>query len=251
MRLLCGAYVLVIRSEMRRFTPKLHVCYYGMHMMIQDIQAQRLHHTYIVSGDRQSALPEILSFIEKDCGMSVHGNSDVFVKEYDSFYIDDTRDIRNLQQQKTLDATQFFVLSMKSITNQAQNAFLKIAEDPSVRTCFFILLPNHEVLLPTLKSRAVLIEHRGGALGEYKDLVTSFLAGTPKERLSIVEKFHPKNKDEIDKEQIGKFLSELEVSVSDRRVLRDIYDVKKKLLATGVSVKTLLEHLSMVVPYQK
>lgn len=214
---------------------------------MEGLSPDALHHTYIISGDREHAFSAVLEFIEKDCGVTVLGNQDVFAKTYDSFYIDDARGIRDLQQHTTLDTTQFFVLSMKEITHQAQNALLKITEDPTTDTCFFVLVPNHQVLLPTLLSRAVLIEYKSEN-NEYRKTVQEFVDASVKERLQIIEPFHPKNKEGVDKEKIGQFLSALETAIRDRQALHDVYDVKKKLQARGVSVKTLLEHLAVLLP---
>ena len=228
-------------------------------MTMQGINPQALHYTYIISGDRASIAENLLLFIESNFSVETKGNPDFFFKEYESFYINDARDIQNLQQNKTLDNKQFFVLSMREMTYQAQNAFLKVAEDPSSQTCFFFILPSQEMLLPTFRSRAVLIEYKTDDR-YYEDLVKSFAKGSPKERLDIISPFHPKEKGNINKEDISKFLSTLELAFSEnitgtkrnkKEALHDIYDVKKKLQATGVSVKTLLEHLAVVLPFQK
>lgn len=214
-------------------------------MKIIDIQPEQLHHTYIISGDRASAFPEIINFIENTCGVRVAGNQDVFVKEYDSFYIDDAREIRDLQQHAAVKDRQFFVLSIKEMTRQAQNAFLKIAEDPTANTCFFILVSNYETLLPTLRSRAVIVENKEED-DSYHETAQEFLASSVSDRLEMVQKLH--TADTVDKEKIYQFLSALEGVTVEKRSLHDIYDVKKKMQAQGVSVKTLLEHVSVVLP---
>jgi len=220
---------------------------------MQGINPQMLHHTYVISGDRKDILKELVPFIDDKCGVKTKGNPDFFYKDYDTFYVEDTRYISSLGQNKTLGKLQVFVLSLKDITLEAQNAFLKITEDPSPNTVFFFVLLNKEILIPTLQSRAMLIEYRK-TKQEPNDLAREFYSANPKKRLEIILPFHPKEKEDIDKEKILLFLSNLEVvfAVSkEKEALRDIYDVKKKLQARGVSVKTLLEHLAMVLPFKK
>ncbi|HXK39748.1 MAG TPA: hypothetical protein VJ837_02870, partial [Candidatus Paceibacterota bacterium] len=43
-------------------------------------------------------------------------------------------------------------------TREAQNALLKMLEDPSPRTHFFLVTPHPELLLPTLRSRFAALE---------------------------------------------------------------------------------------------
>ena len=220
---------------------------------MQGINPKTLHHTYIISGDRNAVIEELIPFIEGSCGIETKGNPDFFYKDYDTFYVKDTRYISSLGQNKTLGKLQVFVLSLKDITIEAQNAFLKITEDPSPNTVFFFVLPNKEILIPTLQSRAMLIEHKN-TQSEPSDLAREFYSANPKRRLELILPFHPKEKENIDKEKILLFLSSLEVVFfenKEKEALHDIYDVKKKLQARGVSVKTLLEHLAMVLPFKK
>ena len=193
-----------------------------------------LHHTYVISGDRKDILKELVPFIDDKCGVKTKGNPDFFYKDYDTFYVEDTRYISSLGQNKTLGKLQVFVLSLKDITLEAQNAFLKITEDPSPNTVFFFVLLNKEILIPTLQSRAMLIEYRK-TKQEPNDLAREFYSANPKKRLEIILPFHPKEKEDIDKEKILLFLSNLEVvfAVSkEKEALRDIYDVKKKITST-------------------
>ena len=220
---------------------------------MQEINPQILHHTYVISGHRKSVLEELIPFIENECGVEIKGNPDFFYKDYDTFYVEDARYISSLGQNKTLGRLQVFVLSLKDITLEAQNAFLKITEDPSPSTVFFFVLPNKEMLISTLQSRSMLIEHKK-TKQEPNDLAREFYSANPKKRLEIILPFHPKEKEDIDKEKILLFLSSLEavfVKNKEKEALHDIYDVKKKLQARGVSVKTLLEHLAMVLPFKK
>jgi len=216
---------------------------------MKEINLTNLHHTYIISGDREEILKTLIPFIEKEFGIKTKGNPDFFFQEFDSMYVEDARDIKIWQQNKTLDTKQFFVISAGKITPQAQNAFLKITEDPTPNTCFFFILPNQEALLPTLRSRAVVIEHQSKK-NKHIELAKKFLESNPKDRLDIALRFHPKDKDKIDKEDIQKFLSALEIVLEEKEFSHDIYDIKKKIQASGVSVKTLLEHLAMVLPFK-
>ncbi len=213
----------------------------------------QLHHTYIISGDRPILVKEICLMLRKEFDVSEEDVRDFVVKEYETLYVDDAREILTLQRQKNLASMQFFVLSAREIVTEAQHAFLKMTEEPSPNTYFFFIVPDHDSLLATLKSRAVLIEHRGDT-NEYRDVAKEFILGTPVERFKIVEPFHPKEGDLPDKEAISQFLSALEVELFKVGIidgLHDVYDIKMKIKATGVSVKMLLDHLAIVVPFHK
>src|SRR3989344_3378351 len=103
---------------------------------------------------------------------------------YDKFGVNDARELKGRAALKHAGGAVFFIAA-SSITSEAQQALLKLFEEPQQGVTLVFLLP-HGMLLPTLRSR--MMEYRGPAsavqwpvLGEAK----TFLMATQKERSEI------------------------------------------------------------------
>ncbi len=97
------------------------------------------HHAYIIEGNGPEVMPALLSFLENEHGVVTRGNPDVWCKEFDSFLIDDGHALKEMQTRKGIDGERkFFIFSFSYITEEAQNTLLKILEEPTEGTHFFI-----------------------------------------------------------------------------------------------------------------
>lgn len=227
--------------------------------MIEDMQeltdiyrSGRLHHAYVIE-DGESARAELLRFIEEELGMPVRGNPDVHVRQYDSFGIDDSREIQRIESSRAVGGDKkIFVLSLNSMTREAQNALLKLFEEPTDGAHFFVLMSIVEALLPTLRSRVQIIRRKGSE----PDLqfALQFLKSSPAERLALIADMIESK----DKAQAIEFVSGLEAALYAGvkfnagfvpiAAFEEIRDVRSYLGDRSSSVKILLEHLSVVLP---
>jgi len=223
-------------------------------------QTGALHHAYLlegVSGD-SGALEKLFSLIESKLGVKTVGNPDFWYKEFETFGIGDSRDIKNLQARNVAEgALRLFVIDAKSFTTEAQNALLKVFEEPADSTHFIVIFPNKDVLLPTLRSRlfAVGFEDLDTQGDETKNLARKFLESTPPERFELLKSIV----EEKDKDSAISFLNNLEEVLYEMQnaegareaygdALREIIECKKYLNARGVSIKMILENISLVLP---
>lgn len=105
-----------------------------------------MHHAYLVTG----TMGELLEHLGEDA----HGY-DFWRGEFATFGIDESRDLKERAGRKaaTEGGKKIFVISAHTFTLEAQNALLKLFEDPVSDTHFFILTPSAQHLIPTLKSR--------------------------------------------------------------------------------------------------
>lgn len=97
--------------------------------------------------------------------------------------IDDVRAIRRAAYVKPndLDFKMFVIDGCDKMTVQAQNALLKLLEEPPAATYFFLLCESAAALLPTVRSRAPLIRMHIFSNDELKDLLTSRASPSPRE----------------------------------------------------------------------
>jgi DNA polymerase III delta prime subunit len=74
----------------------------------------------------------------------------------DSFGIDEARAlIANSSRRPLGGGKHRFVIVTRSLTVEAQNALLKLFEDPPADTHFYLIVPHESALIPTLRSRLI------------------------------------------------------------------------------------------------
>jgi len=209
-----------------------------------------LHHTYICIGDASSVENELITFIENDFGVKTIGNPDVFISKYEGFGIDDARFIQGSQLQKpVMGENKFYIISFSSITHEAQNSLLKILEEPTKGTHFFIISHSAHIFLPTLVSRAQVEFFSKPSIDE--EIIKSFLTSLPNERLSFV-------KDIIDTKDRGsaiellegilQFLRNQDGYISNVKYSNNVSMMYKYINDRGASIKMIMEYISLVLP---
>lgn len=75
---------------------------------------------------------------------------------FDSFGVDDARRLTESASRRAWgEGDHHFVIFAKSMTIEAQNALLKLFEEPPSGTIFHLIVPRESMLLPTLRSRLI------------------------------------------------------------------------------------------------
>ncbi|HEX5623225.1 MAG TPA: DNA polymerase III subunit delta' [Sulfuricurvum sp.] len=77
----------------------------------------------------------------------------------DDFKIEDAKEVIS-EAYKSEEHTKTLILGAKSFTIPAQNALLKILEEPPPNIVFLLLAPNKSTFLPTVRSRLSLSQER-------------------------------------------------------------------------------------------
>src|SRR3989344_2386702 len=164
---------------------------------------------YLVAGGKEmvgDVLAKLGSF-----GVEVDGNPDIYIREYLQFGIDEARELRSRASSRAVkEKNRFFVIVAPSMTADAQNALLKILEEPSADASFFIITPSPESLLPTLRSRAQILSLSQGVEQKGKIDAGIFLQSDKSKRIEMVKVLLPKEDEERDLGSIITFLSSLE-----------------------------------------
>ena len=158
------------------------------------------HHAYCIIGGRAEH-DELVSILAKKHKIQAPGNPDFFDRTYETFTIDDAREVKASANMMPVSSAgkKIFMLRMKGITSEAQNALLKTLEEPPAYVHIFLIIPSAHLLLPTVKSRLAMIgdARQGAADGAVAKDATSFLAMNTVKRLDSVKKLM----DEIAKEK--------------------------------------------------
>lgn len=219
-----------------------------------------LHHAYCLLGNTASNKESLLDFIKTDLGIETTHNPDIRIFEYPELMIDDARVIRDAQMGRSFGGgKQFFIVVTSRINDQAQNALLKVLEEPTEDTHFFLLISDDTGLLPTLRSRLQFLYGADALSIEYKKEARNFIAHPIPERLELAKKWAKEVSDEKrTKAQINSFLDALEKElyadytqrVSElkvRKMFENLLMVKGYMRTQGASVKMLLEYIAFLI----
>lgn len=220
------------------------------------------HHAYCLIGG-EAVHEELLAALKKEHKISVAGNPDFFDRKYQNFTIDDAREVKSFAETKPVDASgkKIFILTMNGITVEAQNALLKLLEEPNEHSHFFLIIPSAHLLLPTVKSRLSFIQAAGGRQA-FPDRYTTYGITQAEEfiRLPRAKRFDAIKSlmDEISKEKKTKqdavdFLNAIQQAVHEKGVKKNRQALESILLAgkyandRAPSMKMLLEYVAMNV----
>lgn len=217
-----------------------------------------IHHAYFYEGP--FALLEALADDARErFGFKGDKNPDVHIVEEEKFGIDESRSLVESAGLKSLAGRALFVVGVASVTVQAQQALLKLLEEPQAGTVFVLLVP-HGTLLPTVRSRMMAYPYQGeSSVSLPRTLLgKKFLKSNQKERSDDIAKLL--KDDEGVKERVREFVLALEAELyaqvrparSHRKeilvALEDVQKVRDYLRDTAPSHKMLLEHLALTIP---
>lgn len=214
---------------------------------------QGTHHAYYVEGP-QSML-EILAIDARErFDFKAGHNPDAHVRHFEKFGIEESRWLTDAGSFKSAGGRALFVVGIASATTEAQQALLKLFEEPQEGTVYVLLVP-HGTLLATLRSRMLpypaRLDEEAGTSSAKK-----FLSLAGKERSDFISKLL--KDDEGTRERVRGFVNALEAelyvrptrsnSPQARQALEDIAMVRTYLQDRSPSLKMLLEHLAVSLP---
>lgn len=222
--------------------------------MFANINKDNLFHAYICEGEAD-VLEEVASFLESELSMSVLGNPDVFIKHYEAFGIGDSREVTRLAQLRPLGERKVLCWSAPNMTREAQDALLKLFEEPPARTHFFVVLPSVQTLRPTLLSRVQILRIPETESGVNAN-AEGFLKSDYAKRLDIVAKM-AKEKDRTGALELINSLEQTLYNIEGSDPLKKqegleaIAQSRKYLTDKGSMLKQLLESVAIQLPMTK
>lgn len=220
-----------------------------------DILARpNIHHAYIIESIEEQALELLARLIESKRKIKRLANPDFVVLSHDTFGIDESHALIALQSKTSESGTRYILVSAGKITPEAQNALLKVFEEPNLGTHFFIILPTLNNILPTLRSR---VHTHSFGKGHTVD-ATKFMSLTIPERISWLEDVlvHPEDDRERTQKQaiVLDILAGLEFLVQNLETNKKVMAVEALIEARryindpAVSYKLILTNLALNLP---
>ncbi len=208
-------------------------------------KSNNLHHAYFLVGDAEDLFLKLRSFLEEQVGFKISGNPDFWHGKFQNFNIENSRDITARQERKDFSlGKKIFIIQTDFITEEAQNSLLKVFEEPTVGTHFFIISPQ-DVLLPTFRSRIQVVYNN--KLNKSK---TNFLDMKMKDRLSLVKEITDGISDEEKTKQDAiTLLNQIEQELYEKGILKTNKSLeacslaRESLYDRGAPIKMILENL--------
>lgn len=214
----------------------------------------KLHHANVVlknNGGRDF----VLKLIKENLNFEILANPDFFVFESESFGIDDARILEKWSIGKPISGDiKISFLSFGSITFEAQNALLKVFEEPPLGTYFFVCVENLGGFLPTFMSRVRVLSGSDYINNEKENIIAKkFINSDINNRFSVIKNMIKKE----DKSLAKEFIKDLEsviykkesndFNIDNREKIKNILVAKTFINMRGSSSKMLLEWLSSML----
>lgn len=214
-------------------------------------KAEDLHHAYFFVGNSEEVKNELLKFFVSKLKLITHGNPDFKTLNFENLTVDDAKSIRESSEKKNFGDRMLFLVSFDSISIEAQNSLLKTLEEPTENTHFFLVSPQDN-LLPTLKSRMVIVKSQKTNLKSQNN--ESVLELDLRERLAKVKEIAESISDEdATKQDAVGFVNQIELelysrgTIEEKDALKACQNARVYLLDRGAPIKMILENLVLSV----
>lgn len=223
------------------------------------------HHAYLLEGNCKNILEDLRIFFQ-DLNINTQNNPDFFVFNFDTFKIDDARNIKSLGGEKSFQErsknglNKIIIISANNFLQEAQNTLLKILEEPNPDLKIFIITPDSNILLKTIISRLYKIIYPKELNSQIKE-GEAFIKMSLRERLSYLkENFSSKDEEEGGislRSKASIFLNSLENILhekffkkleKDTSCFEQIFIAREYLRQNGTSPKGLLEGVAITTP---
>jgi DNA polymerase III delta prime subunit len=204
------------------------------------------HNTYLATGSSVEAIRAIYEAVESVLAVPVRGNPDFWHGSFSQFGIDESRDLKAMSAMRAFGERRVMIVETLLMSLEAQQAILKLTEEMSPGSYFFLIVPTHEHILPTLRSRLVHLKH-GVEKVVVSEEARAFLAGDWSTREELLSEMH-KAKDQRRAYLLLDHVEHLLLEKGDRAPLSAIIDAKKRLLEGIVPMKTTMETIGLLLP---
>ncbi|HEX8947287.1 MAG TPA: hypothetical protein VF829_03690 [Candidatus Paceibacterota bacterium] len=224
------------------------------------------HHAYVIEGEREAAVARAVEFLAREHGLAVEANPDLIIRQHGLFSVEDARALGALAMLAPVTGdTKAIVLAMDRVYHEAQNALLKLLEEPPAGTIIILAVPQLAMLLPTVRSRVLPLPGAQVRVREISEEAQAFLDATKEKRAALIKKLAT-GKDEdarranrdaairimdgVEQAAYAAYGAEKERAKREalRALLSDIEILRGYLYDRSAPVRMILEHLSLVLP---
>ena len=236
------------------------------------------HHAYYFAGDAEKGIAAALSYAEMGLGLHTAQNPDISIQQFGLFSVEDARKISDMAYRAPIGGSQkIIVIAAPRIFEQAQNALLKIFEEPPAGVTLVLVIPSKGILLTTLRSRLLPLplhadeskaSDEGFTIDHLNSFTEEFISSDEKGRAKLIAKLVDQSKsDNEDMKQSARasaitFIEHLtrygyakrasvENDSSRQEITRFLSDLNRfmPLMHTrSAPLKLIFEHILLVFP---
>lgn len=207
------------------------------------------HHSYVYVNEDSTPLLELLQSNFSDLFIDNLNHPDLWIRNYTTFTIEDSRDLKKFNQTKASLNNKIALISANSITTEAQQSLLKVLEEPYPGVMIFLVLPNINLLLPTIISRVEILEIENKSIVKNKEAL-HFLSLSISERLLLLEEWRKKDVAENRLWATG-LLNGIEMYIKNNNInngLLSILNIKKYISDQSFSFRLAFLYLALALP---
>jgi DNA polymerase III delta prime subunit len=214
-------------------------------------------HAFVIEADVEQGIEVAEAWARKELGMTLEQNPDISILRYGLFSVADARKVAEVVAGAPfVGEHKVVIIAASRAYHEAQNALLKIFEEPPEGTYLFLILPTLGGLLPTLRSRVQILAATAVPTAA-AEIVRDFLAAGKEKRSAIIKKLATGKDDEEKREHREEaimLVNGLEAALlhagleKHKDTLADIAALRGHLYDRSAPVKMILEHLSLVIP---
>lgn len=219
-------------------------------------------HAFIIEAETEEGIRVAQAWAKKELGMEVENNPDIVVMRYGLLSVADARRVTELVAGAPFAGEHKVVIVAASRAyHEAQNALLKVFEEPPPGTYLFLVLPSLGGLLPTLRSRVqILVTASNFPHAVASEIAQEFLKAGKEKRSALIKKL-ASGKDEEERrahrEEAITLMNALEAIVyagggqtltGHATFLLDIAVLRGYLYERSAPVRMILEHLALILP---
>jgi hypothetical protein len=114
------------------------------------------HHAYIYAGGREEGTEEARGFAARELSLEGEANPDIIERSYSLLSVEDARALRDIATLSAVGGgSKVLIVSVERMFHEAQNALLKLFEEPPEDTVLILIVPTTGIVLGTLRSRVV------------------------------------------------------------------------------------------------
>lgn len=233
------------------------------------------HHAFVIEAEAEEGIEMAQAWAREQLGMQIENNPDVVVMRYGLLSVEDARGVYDVAGQAPfVGDNKVIIISANRAYHEAQNALLKLFEEPPPGTYLFFILPSLGGLLPTLRSRVQVLKTMKDLVGRSSDerptrsnISEEFMKASKERRSAIIKKL-TSGKDDEEKRELREealvIVNGIEAAAYVKAtpweraskaspseivaLLSDIAVLRGHLHDRSAPVKMILEHLSFVIP---
>lgn len=224
------------------------------------------HHAFVIEAEADEGVATAQAWAERELKMNIKGNPDVIILRYGLLSVEDARRITELAAGAPFRGEhKVLIISANRAYHEAQNALLKLFEEPPPGTYLFFVLQTLGGLLPTLRSRVQALDtYVGHRMSNIPEAARQFIRASREKRTAIAKKLASGTDEEERREhrdEVIQIVNGIEAAAYGQfskraskgsqalsTLLNETVILRSHLYDRSAPVRMILEHLSLVIP---